>query len=618
MRYALLLAGLALLVAGCKREQTTEPEAITPTVELSVEWQSPSTHGTEWSSVGKLAFVDSLSGWALGGGATILRTLDGGDNWTLQYRDTTATLTDLQFVDAHHGWAVGSGGTILHYDGASWQHQTSGATSYLTSVAFSDADHGWAVGGCCGMDRTVMLHTGDGGQTWTQQYDTLYCNQGIAAGGELCAWTLVGNGSMFHHTSDGGLTWSDQDPQVDDQLYGIAFPDCEHGWATSGQYVYRTVNGGLSWERLTGAIGFGPNRLWFLDVQHGWALNSAGAITGTMDGGDHWSAPFESGLWGLENICFADPNHGWVSGDGALVRTSDGGATWTELQRVVLDNLHGIAFPTATQGWAVGDYGVILHTTNRGSTWVRQTSGVGNGLKSVAFADVNHGWAVGSSSDAILKTENGGHTWTSTPFTGALNAVTCVDTGRAWAVGNLGLVMSYRNGAWSSQSIGTDWWLTAVDFVDELHGWAVGDSGQGTGSHVGGVVHTSDGGQSWTAENIGSAPQLFGVDFLDENEGWVVGTGVILHYDHGTWSRQTPANRDFTWAVRFSSHLNGWTVGESLGVSVVSHTTDGGRTWMRGICGAGLPSSLGALAVADGDHIYSCGTGGAIIKCSQR
>src|SRR5437016_9023704 len=63
------------------------------------------------------------------------------------------------------GAAVGSNGTIVHtVNGSTWTVQTSGTTNLLNGVVFTDALNGWASG-----NFGTMLHTSNGGNTWTAQ-----------------------------------------------------------------------------------------------------------------------------------------------------------------------------------------------------------------------------------------------------------------------------------------------------------------------------------------------------------------------------------------------------------------------------------------------------------------
>ena len=79
---------------------------------------------------------------------TIVRTTNGGTNWTSQTSGTTNDLWGVSFTDANNGTAVGFGGTILRTTngGTNWTSQSSGTTNNLYGVSFTDANNGTAVG----------------------------------------------------------------------------------------------------------------------------------------------------------------------------------------------------------------------------------------------------------------------------------------------------------------------------------------------------------------------------------------------------------------------------------------------------------------------------------------
>ena len=64
-------------------------------------------------------FIDKNTGWTVGGspsnlGAAIYYTTDGGNNWVLQKRDTSAYFFEsISIVDSQHGWVAGNSGSIL-------------------------------------------------------------------------------------------------------------------------------------------------------------------------------------------------------------------------------------------------------------------------------------------------------------------------------------------------------------------------------------------------------------------------------------------------------------------------------------------------------------------------
>jgi len=73
-------------------------------------WQNPLPTGTDLNSV---KFIDATTGWAVGNFGTILRTTNGGADWTSQSSGTTEYLFGVSFTDENNGTAVGLDGTIL-------------------------------------------------------------------------------------------------------------------------------------------------------------------------------------------------------------------------------------------------------------------------------------------------------------------------------------------------------------------------------------------------------------------------------------------------------------------------------------------------------------------------
>ena len=73
-------------------------------------WQNPSTTGNPLNDV---CFIDANNGWAVGEYGTIIRTTDGGDNWTVQLQGKTYALNGVYFTDANNGTVVGVGISCL-------------------------------------------------------------------------------------------------------------------------------------------------------------------------------------------------------------------------------------------------------------------------------------------------------------------------------------------------------------------------------------------------------------------------------------------------------------------------------------------------------------------------
>ena len=127
--------------------------------------------------------------------------------------------------------------------------------------------------------------------------------------------------------------------------------------------------------------------------------------------------------------------------------------------------------------------------------------------------------------------------------------------------------------------------LSAVDFVDPLCGWAVGDRGA--------VWHTLDGGAHWNAQESGVGCRLHSVCFLDSANGWIAGgyydsyvhrsRGVVLRTTDGgvTWQIETTPMLPALRRLKMTSPVEGWAVGDAstLFPSGLFFTRDGGKTW---------------------------------------
>lgn len=128
---------------------------------------SPQTSGVD-VSLRAVHFADDSTGYAVGSGATVLRTTDGGATWLPipVPDDVNPYFENVCFVDSAEGWSVGLGGTILHTEdaGATWERQISGTLFGLEWVRFVSPSEGWA-GGYGG----TILHTTDAGETWISQ-----------------------------------------------------------------------------------------------------------------------------------------------------------------------------------------------------------------------------------------------------------------------------------------------------------------------------------------------------------------------------------------------------------------------------------------------------------------
>lgn len=130
-------------------------------------------------------------------------------------------------------------------------------------------------------------------------------------------------------------------------------------------------------------------------------------------------------------------------------------------------------------------------------------------------------------------------------------SIYCAPNGRVWVTASFSTLYwsDTSLGQWQEFSLYEDLQFTAVRFVDELNGFAVGEFGT--------VLASTDGGDTWEPrEPIPNEFYPMGADFLDARSGWVGGLdGVIWHTADGaqSWQRQ----ESVTSAPIYNIHANG-------------------------------------------------------------
>ena len=251
------------------------------------------------------------------------------------------------------------------------------AAQDLLSVIFPNEQDGWV----CGRWGTI-LHTNDGGATWTRQDSgTDYTLTSISFVDTKNGWA-AGDGGTIIHTKDGGLSWIKQKSPVEYFLMGVHFANDQEGWiVTERTTILHTENGGKLWETQFSDEDFILKSVSFCDNRNGWAAGEFGYIYHTQDGGRNWQhqAGFydiseETGLIIGENFLFdivaIDPQTAWAVGiDGHIVATTNGGITWQKISsEVPKTHLFGIA-ADGNGRIIIGGSTVLLSSTDWGKTF---------------------------------------------------------------------------------------------------------------------------------------------------------------------------------------------------------------------------------------------------------
>ncbi|TWT48839.1 YCF48-related protein [Botrimarina hoheduenensis] len=138
-----------------------------------------------------------------------------------------------------------------------------------------------------------------------------------------------------------------------------------------------------------------------------------------------------------------------------------------------------------------------------------------------------------------------------------LNAIEMIDALQGWAVGDRGVILATDNGGrtWSRQGAPIEGALQSVSFIDARRGWAVGGLVQPhTRVSIGVVLRTKDGGRTWSLLPQPTLPALSEVRFFDHQHGIAAGagssfspSGVFITNDGGRSWNATTTDRTWRW-----------------------------------------------------------------------
>ena len=278
-----------------------------------------------------------------------------------------------------------------------------------------------------------------------------------------------------------------------------------------------------------------------------------------------------------------------------------------------------MSFANANTGWVVGDGGTILKSTNTGVNWSPQTSGKTITLTSVDFLDANNGVVCGGKGFAgiVLRTTNGGQTWTSVDTSSNLSSIDYVTATVAWAVGAGGIIKSVNGGAtWSKQPLpDSSTYYNSIKFFDADTGWLTGLS-----PSSGVLYRTTNGGSTWMPETAGIHyyDYIDAIYFLDSQNGWMSGYTVPDTIGYGMIKRTTNGGRSWInsplgtdqelYSIAFASLNEGWACGTS---GILLHSTDGGVNWFDDGTGT---TSLDKITVRPGEGGWIVGLNGTILR----
>jgi photosystem II stability/assembly factor-like uncharacterized protein len=320
------------------------------------------------SALNSVFAVNSSVVWAAGGGGVVLRTTDGGTNWSNVGGGAIGTqdLNAMDAISATTAFVAGTPSTTSYIfrttnGGASWDTVFAQPGGFINAIKMYDANNGIAMGDPVGT-KWVIIRTTDGGSTWARiptepdQVGTEFGFAGcMATVGTTHIWFCADRSSpKVYRSTDAGDTWASSPLpwSATGNVHAVSFVDAVYGVAGGNAgFAARSTDGGATWNGVTvGSIGM---------------IGSADAA-GTLDF--------------------------WATRGPTIHRSTDCGATWTqEFSDTAAGGFSHVSFVTSgslARGWAVSGLGMIYSYVN--PVTPTDVESAGAGLPSIFVLEQNY------------------------------------------------------------------------------------------------------------------------------------------------------------------------------------------------------------------------------------
>ncbi len=258
------------------------------------------------------------------GDGTILKSVDQGATWNVVWSSTVngTGITSLYFLDMVTGFAGTQGGALMKTldGGVNWTSTDFDLVNdqgEVSDIDFYGTDNGVLLTSYNGIYRTT-----DGGDSWTAATTNPGMGQLALCYADANTLFACGNDQSIFKSVDGGATWvAVYQGSFQTVSLGIDFLDANNGMVTSeeGQY-FKTSDGGANWTPGTIPNQFGLMRgVVMLDMDNTFVCTTPGQVFRTVDGGANWTD--DSGVDptpSYYHILFTPNGTGFVSGSGPM------------------------------------------------------------------------------------------------------------------------------------------------------------------------------------------------------------------------------------------------------------------------------------------------------------
>ena len=563
------------------------------------QWVNPLPQGNPLNAVG---FINDNTGIAAGSLGTMIKTTNGGMNWSTVNTNTQRNIWKIFFATLTTVYACGDSGLVLKSTdlGSTWSQVNINTPATLRAVQFFDQNTGITAG-----SSGQMFKTTNGGANWMS----------FNSGTSMDIWTIwftspdagyiPGSLGTIQKTNNGGANWTVVNTGRTNFITKLFFANGTGYAACTQGEVLKSTNDGQSWFLVGGATSSTINDIFFTDANNGSLVLDLGRIYRTTNGGVNWEQTLGVPLSGRA-ITFINGKGFMTAAGGRIFRSTNNGAAWNPVVNNVITNISGLTIAAPQVSYMVAEDRIVYKSTDGGNSWSLFPTPVGmDWTNNIAFADANTGIIVGSNPN-MKRTTNGGLNWVTVDAgtTADLYGAQFINANTGYVTGDLGVVCKTTNGGlnWVAISTGTSNSFEVVYFLDESTGFAGGMNQK--------LFRTVNGGLNWS-QITSVTSSVNDIHFVDANTGFTANDfGMVFRTTNGGANWQAQQLGSFAHnAITFVNSTTGYTATDE---GVIYKTTNAGANW------APEPritiNAIKRMKTAPGYNIITAGIYGSIMK----
>lgn len=261
-------------------------------------------------------------------------------------------------------------------------------------------------------DQGKIFRSVNGGNTWASYNASPTINFKSVFTLGTNVWLSSGDGKVYKSTTTSTILIPYDVGAISTSINSVFFLDADNGFVCGDNgIVYKSVNGGLTWTPSnTGIASEKMNSIYFKDAQNGIVVGNNGKVYLTVNGGTSWTPESVPSVKNLLDVKYF-PDGIAIVGEWGTLLLKNGTSSWTQVPTRINTDIRGVAGTSISDVHVCGGGGFIRNNANNSSAFLNfeKNPMLANLVDIIYFG--NTGFAVSSLNNAVIKTIDGGLTW---------------------------------------------------------------------------------------------------------------------------------------------------------------------------------------------------------------